>query len=82
MPFLPFACCVVFIFCVTLQLQGTILQYVKTLIEVMPKICRLPRHEYGSPGEQVSTLRVGFSPSKTSVFILLHFRNIGAWRTH
>lgn len=34
-----------------LQLQGTILQYVKTLIEVMPKICRLPRHEYGSPGE-------------------------------
>ncbi|KAG7241792.1 hypothetical protein INR49_024762, partial [Caranx melampygus] len=31
-------------------LQGTILQYVKTLIEVMPKICRLPRHEYGSPG--------------------------------
>jgi len=33
------------------QLQGTILQYVKTLIEVMPKICRLPRHEYGSPGE-------------------------------
>ncbi|XP_075056193.1 cytoplasmic FMR1-interacting protein 1 isoform X3 [Mixophyes fleayi] len=30
--------------------QGTILQYVKTLMEVMPKICRLPRHEYGSPG--------------------------------
>ncbi|KAG7260100.1 hypothetical protein CRUP_010158 [Coryphaenoides rupestris] len=32
------------------QEPGTILQYVKTLIEVMPKICRLPRHEYGSPG--------------------------------
>lgn len=32
------------------QLQGTIMQYVKTLMEVMPKICRLPRHEYGSPG--------------------------------
>uniref|UniRef100_A0A674BGU8 Cytoplasmic FMR1 interacting protein 1 n=1 Tax=Salmo trutta TaxID=8032 RepID=A0A674BGU8_SALTR len=31
-------------------LQGTIMQYVKTLMEVMPKICRLPRHEYGSPG--------------------------------
>ncbi|KAF4078796.1 hypothetical protein AMELA_G00185560 [Ameiurus melas] len=31
-------------------LQGTILQYVRTLMEVMPKICRLPRHEYGSPG--------------------------------
>lgn len=34
------------------QLQGTIMQYVKTLMEVMPKICRLPRHEYGSPGKQ------------------------------
>jgi len=34
-----------------MQLQGTILQYVRTLMEVMPKICRLPRHEYGSPGE-------------------------------
>uniref|UniRef100_A0A8C3W366 Cytoplasmic FMR1 interacting protein 2 n=1 Tax=Catagonus wagneri TaxID=51154 RepID=A0A8C3W366_9CETA len=33
-------------------LQGTILQYVKTLIEVMPKICRLPRHEYGSPSQE------------------------------
>nr|XP_023395464.1 cytoplasmic FMR1-interacting protein 1 [Loxodonta africana] len=31
-------------------LQGTILQYVRTLMEVMPTICRLPRHEYGSPG--------------------------------
>uniref|UniRef100_A0A8C5M0J2 Cytoplasmic FMR1-interacting protein n=1 Tax=Leptobrachium leishanense TaxID=445787 RepID=A0A8C5M0J2_9ANUR len=31
-------------------LQGTVLQYVNTLMEVMPKICRLPRHEYGSPG--------------------------------
>lgn len=28
------------------------MQYVKTLMEVMPKICRLPRHEYGSPGNQ------------------------------
>lgn len=39
-----------------LQLQGTILQYVKTLIEVMPKICRLPRHEYGSPGKPLGLL--------------------------
>uniref|UniRef100_G1DGF7 Cytoplasmic FMR1-interacting protein n=1 Tax=Capra hircus TaxID=9925 RepID=G1DGF7_CAPHI len=31
-------------------LQGTILQYVKTLMEVMPKVCRLARHEYGAPG--------------------------------
>jgi hypothetical protein len=27
-------------------------------MEVMPKICRLPRHEYGSPGEWVSPLDV------------------------
>lgn len=38
------------LFGVCAQLQGTIMQYVKTLMEVMPKICRLPRHEYGSPG--------------------------------
>ncbi|XP_070552583.1 cytoplasmic FMR1-interacting protein 2-like isoform X2 [Ptychodera flava] len=31
-------------------LQGTILQYVKTLMEVMPKTCKLPKYEYGSPG--------------------------------
>ncbi|XP_006821526.2 cytoplasmic FMR1-interacting protein 2-like [Saccoglossus kowalevskii] len=31
-------------------LQGTILQYVKTLMEVMPKVCKLPKYEYGSPG--------------------------------
>uniref|UniRef100_A0A8C3U4C8 Cytoplasmic FMR1 interacting protein 1 n=1 Tax=Catharus ustulatus TaxID=91951 RepID=A0A8C3U4C8_CATUS len=52
-------------------LQGTILQYVKTLMEVMPKICRLPRHEYGSPGY--------FSLSLEEVCDLLHaapFQNI------
>lgn len=40
------------LFLVGVQLQGTIMQYVKTLMEVMPKICRLPRHEYGSPGKE------------------------------
>lgn len=44
------------------QLQGTILQYVKTLIEVMPKICRLPRHEYGSPGKMAHYLEIQLSP--------------------
>lgn len=39
------------LFSATAQLQGTIMQYVRTLMEVMPKICRLPRHEYGSPGK-------------------------------
>lgn len=50
------------------QLQGTILQYVKTLIEVMPKICRLPRHEYGSPGETKHSLQ---SANKTFSFFII-----------
>nr|XP_021551234.1 cytoplasmic FMR1-interacting protein 2 [Neomonachus schauinslandi] len=54
-------------------LQGTILQYVKTLIEVMPKICRLPRHEYGSPESKEEVC------SQEEVCDLLHaapFQNI------
>ncbi|KAG1699375.1 Cytoplasmic FMR1-interacting protein [Nymphon striatum] len=31
-------------------LQGTILQYTKILMKVMPKSCKLPRYDYGSPG--------------------------------
>ena len=31
-------------------IQGTIRDYVKTLLQVMPKICKLPRYDYGSPG--------------------------------
>ncbi|XP_003737710.1 cytoplasmic FMR1-interacting protein [Galendromus occidentalis] len=31
-------------------IQGTILQYANTLKNVMPKVCRLPRYDYGSPG--------------------------------
>lgn len=53
-PIAPTACRVMWLVVDTAhlsQLQGTILQYVKTLMEVMPKVCRLPRHEYGSPGE-------------------------------
>ena len=53
-PIAPTACRVIWLVVDTdhlSQLQGTILLYVKTLMEVMPKVCRLPRHEYGSPGE-------------------------------
>lgn len=31
-------------------IQGTLLQFTKTLMEAMPKICKLPRYDYGSPG--------------------------------
>uniref|UniRef100_T1IPJ0 Cytoplasmic FMR1-interacting protein n=1 Tax=Strigamia maritima TaxID=126957 RepID=T1IPJ0_STRMM len=31
-------------------IQGTILQYTKTIMKVMPKVCKLPRYDYGSPG--------------------------------
>ncbi len=30
--------------------QGNILNYTKTLLEAMPKQCKLPRYDYGSPG--------------------------------
>ncbi len=30
--------------------QGNILNYTKTLMEAMPKQCKLPRYDYGSPG--------------------------------
>lgn len=31
-------------------IQGSIAQYVKTLMQVMPKICKLPLYDYGSTG--------------------------------
>ncbi|KAI1287333.1 Cytoplasmic FMR1-interacting protein [Halotydeus destructor] len=31
-------------------IQGSIAQYVKTLMQVMPKVCKLPLYEYGSTG--------------------------------
>jgi len=30
--------------------QGNILQFTRTLMEAMPKDCKLPRYDYGSPG--------------------------------
>jgi len=33
-----------------LQLQGTLMEYVRTLLRVMPKSCKLLRYDYGSPG--------------------------------
>ena len=31
-------------------IQGNILQFTRTLMEAMPKQCKLPRYDYGSPG--------------------------------
>lgn len=31
-------------------IQNSLLQFTKTLMEAMPKICKLPRYDYGSPG--------------------------------
>lgn len=31
-------------------IQGNIHQFTKTLIHAMPKQCKLPRYDYGSPG--------------------------------
>ncbi|CAH0763037.1 unnamed protein product, partial [Bemisia tabaci] len=35
---------------VKLLIQGNLLQFTKTLMEAMPKTCKLPRYDYGSPG--------------------------------
>lgn len=32
-------------------IQGNLLQFTKTLMEAMPKVCKLPRYDYGSPGD-------------------------------
>ena len=37
--------------CCMLQLQGALMIYVRTLTRVMPKVCKLLRYDYGSPGE-------------------------------
>ena len=34
--------------------QGNILNFTKTLMEAMPKQCKLPRYDYGSPGKSIS----------------------------
>lgn len=31
-------------------IQGNLLQFTKALMEAMPKQCKLPRYDYGSPG--------------------------------
>nr|XP_026694999.1 cytoplasmic FMR1-interacting protein 1 homolog [Ciona intestinalis] len=61
-------------------LQGTILQYVTTLLGVMPPICKLPRFDYGSPGvleyyqHQLKDI-IEYSELKTLVF--QNFREVG-----
>jgi len=61
-------------------LQGTILQYVSTLLDVMPPVCKLPRFDYGSPGvleyyqHQLKDI-IEYSELKTLVF--QNFREVG-----
>uniref|UniRef100_H2YIL7 Cytoplasmic FMR1-interacting protein n=1 Tax=Ciona savignyi TaxID=51511 RepID=H2YIL7_CIOSA len=61
-------------------LQGTIVQYVTTLLSVMPPICKLPRFDYGSPGvleyyqHQLKDI-IEYSELKTLVF--QNFREVG-----
>jgi len=61
-------------------LQGTILQYVQTLLDVMPQICKLPRFDYGSPGvleyyqHQLKDI-IEYAELKTLVF--QNFKEVG-----
>ncbi len=49
--FMHFVCQYCIFRCCVLQLQGALMIYVRTLTRVMPKVCKLLRYDYGSPGE-------------------------------
>ncbi|XP_059481300.1 cytoplasmic FMR1-interacting protein isoform X1 [Neocloeon triangulifer] len=61
-------------------IQGNLLQFTKTLMEAMPKLCKLPRYDYGSPGvlgyyhAQLNDI-VMYPDARTELFHI--FREIG-----
>lgn len=61
-------------------IQGNLLQFTKTLMEAMPKTCKLPRYDYGSPGvlgyyhAQLNDI-VQYPDAKTELFH--NFRELG-----
>ena len=61
-------------------IQGNILQFTKTLMDAMPKQCKLPRYDYGSPGVlgyYQATLQdiVQYPDARTELFH--NFRELG-----
>ena len=61
-------------------LQGNILNFARTLMEAMPKQCKLPRYDYGSPGVlgyYQATLQdiVQYPDARTELFH--NFRELG-----
>ncbi|KAI5738893.1 hypothetical protein M8J77_012386 [Diaphorina citri] len=65
---------------VTSLIQGSLLQFTKTLMDAMPKQCKLPRYDYGSPGvlgyyhAQLNDI-VQYPDAKTELFH--NFRELG-----
>uniref|UniRef100_A0A8D8TYF4 Cytoplasmic FMR1-interacting protein n=1 Tax=Cacopsylla melanoneura TaxID=428564 RepID=A0A8D8TYF4_9HEMI len=61
-------------------IQGSLLQFTKTLMDAMPKLCKLPRYDYGSPGvlgyyhAQLNDI-VQYPDAKTELFH--NFRELG-----
>ncbi|XP_034233403.1 cytoplasmic FMR1-interacting protein-like [Thrips palmi] len=61
-------------------IQGNLLQFTKTLMDAMPKVCKLPRYDYGSPGvlgyyhAQLNDI-VQYPDAKTELFH--NFRELG-----
>lgn len=37
-------------------IQGNLLQFTKILMDAMPKVCKLPRYDYGSPGKNIQSI--------------------------
>lgn len=61
-------------------IQGNLLQFTKILMDAMPKLCKLPRYDYGSPGvlgyyhAQLNDI-VQYPDAKTELFH--NFRELG-----
>ncbi|KAG0718011.1 Cytoplasmic FMR1-interacting protein 2 [Chionoecetes opilio] len=61
-------------------IQGNIQQFTKTLLQAMPKLCKLPRYDYGSPGvlgyyhAQLNDI-VQYPDARADLFH--HFRELG-----
>ncbi|XP_045119572.1 cytoplasmic FMR1-interacting protein-like isoform X1 [Portunus trituberculatus] len=61
-------------------IQGNIHQFTKTLLQAMPKLCKLPRYDYGSPGvlgyyhAQLNDI-VQYPDARADLFH--HFRELG-----
>lgn len=49
-------------------IQGSLLQFTRTLMGAMPKQCKLPRYDYGSPGVLGNNLKIDMLKLKVILY--------------